>query len=124
MWANRILTVNPYKAPAHNAIGDRAMERGDLETMLDEKERAMELAPYYLSYYLDYFDKVHTMMERYSAMGDAAKAALCRERLLGLPARLEQVKAGTDPLAWKLQHKPELRLPAEYREKLKALAIQ
>lgn len=48
-------------------------------------------------------------------------ADYCRERLLEIPAMMEQVKAGSFPLAWRIYDKPELELTEEMRRGLAVL---
>ena len=45
----------------------------------------------------------------------------CAEALRDIPRRMETVKRETDPLGWKIQHRPQLNLPAEYQRKLEGL---
>ena len=119
--ADQIIRLNPYAAVAHSAKGNAAFGKGDILKMMAEKEEAIRLAPYYLDGYLDYFDKLDEVMKRYEQMGDFASAEICREKILEIPDMLEQVKAKTSPIAWKIQHIPELELPKKYQNILKNL---
>ena len=119
--ADRILALNDDAAIAHNARGDVAFSRGDIAEMVQEKECAISLAPYYREYYCDYFDKVWQVLERYQSMGDAESERVCAEILRSIPQRLAQVRQKTDPIAWKLKHLPELELPEEYLQRLASL---
>ena len=57
-------------------------------------------------------------MERYIAIGDQGSAAFCAQKLLTLPDQMNAVMEGSSALAWRVQHIPQLTLPAEYQEKL------
>ena len=119
--ADRIIQLDPYVSSAHSAKGNAAFGKGNILEMISEKEEAIRLAPYYLEGYLDYFDKLEEVMKRYEQMGDFASAETCREKILRIPDMLEQVKANTSPIAWKIQHTPELDLPPKYQYRLKYL---
>ena len=119
--ADRIIQLDPYVSSAHSAKGNAAFGKGNILEMISEKEEAIRLAPYYLEGYLDYFDKLEEVMKRYEQIGDFASAETCREKILRIPDMLEQVKANTSPIAWKIQHTPELDLPKKYQYRLKYL---
>ena len=77
--------------------------------------QALACARYALPEYLDYFQLLRRAAEACERQGDAARAALCRQRMLEIPDLLDEVRAITSPLAWKIQDQPELTLPEESR---------
>ena len=119
--SNQILEKNPYSSLAYSAKANAALARGDVAAMAEAKEAAIVRNPYGLEEYTDYFDKLYAAMQMFSAQGDAQSAQSCRNKLLAIPNMLAHVEENTDPLAWRLQHKPELTLPTPYEELLAAL---
>ncbi len=122
--ADEILSRNQSVSLAHSAKARAAYARGDFGAMIAYKEKAVSLARYELAEYLDYFHMLYVGFQMYLAGGDAESAAVCRERLLGIPGLLEEALERTDELdalAWKIRDKPELTLPAEYQEILDSL---
>ena len=121
--ADEILKLNSDVSVAHSAKGNAAYGKGDIVGMMAEKEEAIRLAPYYLEGYLDYFDKLEQVEQRYEQMGDIASAEACRKKMMEIPEMLDRVKKNTSPISWKIQHKPELELPIIYQNKLKNLVF-
>ena len=51
----------------------------------------------------------------YLSNGDSASAEYCIREILSIPARLNEVAAGTSDLGLMIDDKPELELPDEYK---------
>ncbi len=54
-------------------------------------------------------------MGLYMENGDVESAEYCKGRLMEIPGMLDEVRQGTDKLAWKINDKPELVLPSVHR---------
>ena len=114
--ADEVLSRNRSVSLAYDAKARAAYARGDFEGMISYKLKAISLAKYELDEYLDYFQMLYVGMRLYMENGDASSAEYCRERLMEIPDMLDEVRRGTDKLAWKINDKPELVLPDEYQE--------
>ncbi len=119
--AQKVLKLNRYSTIAWSARTNAAYATGNITSMMQYKDRAIATAPYSLDEYLDYFDKLYGAMERYIAIGDQGSAAFCAQKLLTLPDQMNAVMEGSSALAWRVQHIPQLTLPAEYQEKLEQI---
>lgn len=119
--AEQILRQNPYSADAWEAKAEAAGESRNLSAMIVCGERVMELNPYDRNVYLRCFDRLWNAMEACQWQRNRAGVRQCAEALRDIPRRMETVKRETDPLGWKIQHRPQLNLPAEYQRKLEGL---
>lgn len=119
--ADRILLQSAYSSIAYSAKANAAFAKGDVEGMMAAEEAAIVRSPYALEEYTDYFDKLYAAMQLFTAQEDAQSAQVCRNKLLDIPNMLARVEENTDPLAWKLEHKPELMLPENYRQMLETV---
>ena len=120
--ADEILRRNRSVAVAWDAKARAAYAAGDFTTVIAHKQEALRLAPYELSEYLDYFDMLWVGMQLYEKNGDLQSRNYCAARLLELPELLQAVEARTSSLGRRIQDKPELSLPENYRQALEALA--
>lgn len=119
--ADRILGINQSVSLAWSAKARVAFSVGDFQSMMECKEKAIALSKYEIKEYLDYFDMLYTGMELYAQAGDTVSAEICRAKLLEIPGMLEKVLEESDPLAWKIDEKPELELPEKYLELLQQI---
>lgn len=120
--ADRILSLCPTHSVACSGKANAAFARGDMLSMMQHKEAAIAYAPYVNEEYLDYFRKVYTAMELYLRSGDQKSALYCRDKLLTIPAMMEETAQRTTPLAYRTGDDPTLTLPEEYKALLNALA--
>ncbi len=120
-YADRILRLDPYSDLAYTAKANVAQARGDIAAMMGYSRRALDNAPYDLTGYQEYFDRLWDAYTEYGRMGDRNSAEICRQELLGIPERLTEVKRRSDPLAFRIQHRPELELGEAYRGRLRRL---
>ena len=116
--ADQILRRNKSCSLAYSAKANAAYAEGDFAAVIENKEKAIELAKYSLEEYTNYFDMLRVGIDLYEQINDPYSAQYCREHLLAIPDMLEQVESRTDPLAQKLDDKPELTLPDEYMQEL------
>ena len=119
--AEKILRQDPYSAAAWEAKANAAGKNRKFSAMIACGERAMALEPYDRSAYLRCFDRLWNAMEECRRQENEAGARQCAEALREIPRWMETVKRETSPLGWKIQHRPQLTLPAEYQQKLKQL---
>ena len=119
--AEKILVMNPDNPLANNAKARAAYADGDFGDMISYKEASLGYYRYDLEEYLDYFNMLYVGYQLYTENHDPDSADVCRERLLKIPDMMDEVLSETDPLAYRIQDKPELELPEEYRELLRSL---
>ncbi|SCW43423.1 O-antigen ligase [Ruminococcaceae bacterium YRB3002] len=113
--ADAILAYNSSVSIAYSAKARTAFARGDVLEMIENKKKAIELNRYDITEYTDYIDMLQTAVTIYAEAGDYDSAMYCVRCVLEVPDMLEQVKAGTSELAWKIDDKPVLTLPDEYQ---------
>lgn len=121
--ADEIIEYNDSVSIAYSAKAKYAFSKGDIERMIMYKQEAIKLSKYSLDEYLDYCDMLCTAYTMYARAGDSYSADYCRERILEIPEMLESVLDSSSPIAWKIQHKPELELPEEYAKVMNELKI-
>lgn len=114
--ANEITQQNDSVALVWDAKARSAFAQGDILAMMEYKEKAISLSKYEIAEYTDYLDMLFMAIQMYQEAGDMDSAAYCVETAVSIPLRLEDVRKQTSSLGWKLQDKPELDLPKEYKE--------
>ncbi len=106
--ADAILSHNSYVALAYDAKANVAYAKGDGQSVIQYKQKAISLSPYTMAEYEDYGEKLYQFMELYTQSGMSESAQYCRQCLLEIPTLLEQVEEKTSPLAWRIADQPEL----------------
>ncbi|MDD6069373.1 MAG: O-antigen ligase family protein [Clostridiales bacterium] len=115
-YADHILTENEYSYAAYNVKAVAAMDREEYAEMLKYKRRALEITRYTLEEYKDYVVMLKIALEAYEQQGDFEQSQECVNNLLQVEGMLKAVEQNTNPLAYRLDEKPDLKLPEEYRE--------
>lgn len=119
--ADKILKLNPDNSLANSAKARVFYSKGDFGNMIVYKQRAINYSKYSLEEYLDYFDMLYVGYQLYLKYGDVESAEQCRQCMLAIPDMMKEVLTETDPLAYKINDKPDLELPEEYKEVLRTL---
>lgn len=114
--ADDILSRNESVSLAWSAKALAAYARGDFGSFMTCKRSAIALARYSIEEYIDYFQRLAVGASLYAQAGDTASAQVCLQEIAAIQTMLEEVKAETDDLAWKLTDQPELTMPQEYYE--------
>lgn len=112
--AEKILSLCPSSSIAHSAKANVAYSKGDVLTMMEEKEQAIRYAKYTIEEYTDYLDKLFAVYQVYAQMGDTASAQYCAQKILAVPTLIQQVTENTSWLAENTRDDNSLELPAEY----------
>ncbi len=115
-YAEHILTENSLSYAAYNVKAVAAMDRGEYMKMLKYKQKALEITRYALDEYKDYVVMLKIAIEAYEEQGDLENRQQCIDYLLQVETMLENVRKDTNFLAYKLDEKPNLELPKEYKE--------
>ena len=119
--AEKILAMNPDNPLANNAKARVSYSNGDFGNMITYKELSLEYYRYDLEEYLDYFNMLYVGYQLYTENNDLGSAEVCRERMSEIPNMFKEVLDKTDPLAYRIQDKPELELPEEYEQILRSM---
>ena len=119
--AEKILALNPENPLANNAKAQVAYNSGDFANVIVYKERSLKYYRYELKEYLDYFNMLYTGYQLYLENNDSRSADICRKHLLKIPGMIEGVLSETSSLAYRIQDRPEMKLPKEYVEILHTL---
>lgn len=119
--ADRILALDDKAALAWDAKARCQFARGDVQGMIVSKRKALRSAPYTPEEYQDFFEMLVQAERMYRETGDRTGAAFCRQEIMSLEARIRDVLDSTDPLAWRIDEKPELTLPEGYEEYVRAM---
>lgn len=119
--ADKILSLNKEVSLAYSAKALCAFSQGDIQSMIEYKRIALEKAPYQIDEYEDYAKMLIIGYDLYIKNSDSASANYCKMELLNIQDLLNEVKAGTDPLAWKIDDKPQLELSDEIKSEISSL---
>ena len=119
--ADRVLRLNPYATAAWEEKARAAQSRGNVQAMMAASERVLEYSPYEIGGYQRYFDRLWACYQRYDRAGKRREREICRQALLELPQRLRRLRETSDPLAFRIQHKPECSLGPSYQMKLRQI---
>ena len=110
-YAQRVLELNRYVAPAYRIRAMAAYSQGDMSNMIQYQELAISCAPYDKTLYTDYLQMLETGAALYAQAGDAQSAAVCREQMAAIPDMMQAVLQKTSRLGWMIDDKPDLTLP-------------
>ena len=110
-YAQRVLELDRYVAPAYRIRAMAAYSQGDMANMIQYQKSAIACAPYDKTLYTDYLQMLETGETLYTQAGDAQSAAVCREQINAVPDMMEAVLQNTSRLGWLIDDKPDLTLP-------------
>ena len=108
--ADRVLKLNGSVSLAYSIKSRSAFSEGDVQKMVEYKNKAISLAKYSIFEYRDYRDMLEIARDLYMQAGDETGAEYCEARLDEIPKMLDEVKEKTSRLAWMIDDKPELEL--------------
>lgn len=110
-YAQRVLELDRYVAPAYRIRAMVAYSQGDMANMIQYQKSAIACAPYDKTLYTDYLQMLETGETLYTQAGDTQSAAVCREQINAVPGMMEAVLQNTSRLGWLIDDKPDLTLP-------------
>jgi len=113
-YAQRILDLNHYVAPAYRVQAATAYSAGDMTQMMEYQRKAIACAPYDITVYTDYMDMLSVGEQLYTQSGDTQSAEQCRQELASVPQMVQATLDKTSTLGFMIDDKPELELPEEY----------
>lgn len=120
-YAESILSRNENVSVAYSAKANYALQKGDMKSYMEYKEKAIEKAVYTIDEYNEYCEKLIAAMNIYLRSGDRDSAMYCMEKLTEIEEKLDSVRKNTDKIAWKIIDKPELELKKEYSDYIRGL---
>ncbi len=115
-YADGIIENNGCLAIAYDVKANSAYEGGDFKSVIDYKRKAIKYAPYSIEEYDDFCEKLIVGISLYSEIKDTKSVDVCKRELLRIEKYLAEVEEKTNPIAWKIQDKPQLELSEDYRE--------
>lgn len=118
--SKQIIKHNKNVALAYDAQARVAQADGKYEQMIVQKEAAIRVAKYNVNEYYDYFRMLRRELE--SRNKDIRRREACAQSMLEIPELMKSVEKQSDPLAWRIEDKPNLVLKeemADYIQKIK-----
>lgn len=114
--ADSILKRNQNAALAYDAKALACAMENDFEGMIQYKEMAVKNNPYAIYEYVDYVSLLSRAVEYYSEKNDVENAKDYVDKVLEIPAKLEDMERRTSELGWRIKDQPELVLPKEVED--------
>ncbi len=119
--ADRIIARNGHVSVAYSAKALAAYSRGDIGGVIEYMDMVLDEAPFLYDEYEQYAYMLIYGIESYTAQGDTASAAVCREKLLETAQKLEAVNDRLSRLGSMISDQPVTELPEDVREYIAAL---
>ena len=114
--ADDLILRNGYISVAYSARARAAFSQGDIKGFIEDKLRAIELAPYQYDEYTDYLEILAYCENLYLQNGSMEDAKACAEKAAEIPAMLDELRERTSSLAWKIDDRPRVTLSRENLE--------
>lgn len=118
-----ILKSTRYSAVAYSGKALLALQNQDYASVIESQSRAIDLDPYTIEEYTMYFEMLIKGLEYYNGISDETGSRQIIEEFLSIPERLEKTEERTSAFGWRIQDKPELKLPEEMQTYLKNLEL-
>lgn len=114
--ADDLISRNEYISVAYSAKARTAFSEGDIKGFIEDKLRAIELAPYQYDEYIDYLEILAYCENLYLQNGSPEDAKACAEKAAEIPDMLDRLREKTSSLAWEIDDRPEVTLSRENLE--------
>lgn len=118
--ATKILSHNKNVALAYDALAKVAQLNGKYDQMIENKMNAINVAKFNVNEYLDYFRLLESCINDPDENRTEEKE-MCIKHIKEIPALMQSVMNGADPLAWKIEETPNLALTDDMIEYLEQL---
>lgn len=112
--ALEIIKSNQYISLAWNVLAQSAYTNGDFENVINYKQNSLSVSRYSTESYIEYYEMLRIGQALYKEVGDEYSEKICFDEIVHIQTMIDEVKASTDPLAWKITDKPYFSLPADY----------
>lgn len=114
--ADDLILKNQYISVAYSARARAAFSQGDIKGFIEDKLRAIELAPYQYDEYTDYLEILAYCENLYLQNGSMEDAKACAEKAAEIPDMLDDLRERTSYLAWEIDDRPRVSLSRENLE--------
>ena len=114
--ADDLISRNEYISVAYSARARAAFSEGDIRGFIEDKLRAIGLAPYQYDEYTDYLEILSYCENLYLQNGSTEDAKTCAERAAEIPDMLDELREKTSSLAWEIDDRPQVTLSRENLE--------
>lgn len=109
--AEHIISHNQYVSVAYDALSILAASEADFNAAAQYSRKAVSTAKYIIEEYENYFSILQKAYVYYSDAGDGDNAARYRDRILEIPAMIEEAEQSLNPRAYEIgSAKPNLEL--------------
>ena len=114
--ADDLISRNEYISVAYSARARTAFSEGNVRGFIEDKLRAIELAPYQYDEYIDYLEILVYCENLYLENGNMEDAKICAEKAAEIPDMLDELREKTSFLAWRINDRPQVTLSRENLE--------
>lgn len=114
--ADDLISRNEYISVAYSARARTAFSEGDIKGFIEDKLRAIGLAPYQYDEYIDYLEILAYCENLYLQNGSPEDAKACAEKAAEIPDMLDRLREKTSSLAWEIDDRPQVTLSRENLE--------
>ncbi len=114
--ADRIISGNEYVSVAYSAKARVAFSKGDIISMINYKEKAIERAVLSYDEYLDYCSMLIHAYSLYSEANDAESAQVCAQKIITLRKRLNENGEKLSTLGKQITDQPTIQFPDDVNE--------
>ncbi len=114
--ADKIIKQNEYVAVAYSAKAKIDFSKGDVLSMMENKDKALETAVFQYEEYFDYCNLLIHAVKLFSEAGDSSSAAFCAEKLIDIE---EQLNSNSEKLSYfgkQIKDQPITQLPDDIHE--------
>ena len=111
-----IIKDNEHIPDAYSILADAEFAKGNIDTYMEYKEKAISLAPYNSNFYKEYIEVMNYCMLEYLNMDDEMSYTVCAGKIIDTANNLEDLKERTSKLGWMIKDQPETELEDEYMD--------
>lgn len=119
--SEKIISHNKNVALAYDAQALIARNSGKYEQMISYKKEAVRAAKYNINEYYDYFRLLKSVLDSGNSKINPKQREVCIQALLEIPELMKSVENNSDPLAWRINDKPNLVPTEEMTEYIKKI---
>jgi len=121
--AQKILDQNEHVTIGYSVKARKAYSQGDFGNVIQYKNLIFEKAPFQYDEYEEYCYMLINGISLYMQAGDADSAKICKQELLGVRERLENLEKRLSVLGSKIKDQPQTELPEEIENYLDKLEV-
>lgn len=111
--ADLLIAGNEYISVAYSARARAKFSEGDVGGFIEDKQKAIELAPYQYEEYTDYLEILAYCEGQYLDSGSMEDAQICADQAEEIPKMLQELQKKTSWLGWRIADRPQVSLSYE-----------